>query len=77
MLVEIIQVIVDAGLTMNDHHMVKVLKFFDGSTKKTINWYNDKNLHLNGVPPIDMIRKGKLAKLNKYIDECLDEGWAL
>jgi len=49
----------------------KAIKFFDGDSMKTLEWYMSKNPGLGVVSPNEMIRMGREEKLEKWIDEQL------
>lgn len=49
----------------------KMKSYFHGDVEKTITWFNTTNPSLGGVKPLDMIRKGRIAKLEKFIDSRL------
>ena len=57
---------------MNAHILYeKMKKYFDGDVSKTMLWFQTENPSLGGQKPLDMIRKGRVGKLNTFIDNAL------
>lgn len=46
----------------------KVKTYFHDDVEKTMAWFNAPNSSLGGVKPLDMIHKGRIEKLNKFIN---------
>ncbi len=51
----------------------KIRDYFEGDTQKTWTWFATPNPSLGGVSPMDMIKRGRVDKLKKFIDNALDE----
>jgi hypothetical protein len=53
----------------------KVKNFFDGDTEKAWIWFQSPNVGLGGITPIEMIKRGRVAKLKSFIDSRLNGYW--
>lgn len=51
----------------------KIQRFFDSNIEKTIIWFHTLNQNFGNISPLEMVRSGKLDKLNKFIDQSLEE----
>ena len=47
--------------------------YFKGSRTKTFIWFKAVNPSLGGLSPLEMIHKGRVEKLHKFIGESLKD----
>ena len=48
-----------------------ILEYFNGDKSKALAWYMAVNPALGGISPYEMIKKGRGAKLMKYLRSAL------
>jgi hypothetical protein len=55
------------------HHdlFAKVKSLFYGDVDKTWAWFATRNPCLNSEKPLDVIKAGKIAKVEKYVNEVI------
>ena len=51
----------------------KIKAFFDGDETKAWCWWKTPNVAFSMFTPIQMIKKGREAKVKSFIDNALDE----
>lgn len=51
----------------------KIKKYFDDDPDKTWTWFQTINPSLGGLSPLNMIKRGRIKKLEQFIDNAIDE----
>ena len=51
----------------------KVKQYFNGDVDKTWTWFKTINKSLGGIAPLVMIKRGRIKKLEDFINNAMDE----
>lgn len=62
---------------MNQNLWIKVRKYFNDDISKTWDFFRLKNPHLGMISPLEMIKLGRINKLEKFIDGAINENYRL
>jgi hypothetical protein len=58
---------------IHQHYFDKIKAFFDGDEVKAWRWWKTPNPAFSMFSPIQMIKKGREAKVKSFIDSSMNE----